>query len=95
VENYLLKLRYYPDMKSKNNTDFGYLKDKQQLKKFQASKSKQSSSFIQSSDMGSSSNDNQDSSQMSSNNTFKLKKNMSFGCGSRMGAIEEESNSSY
>lgn len=25
MENYLLKLRYANDMKSKNNTDFGYL----------------------------------------------------------------------
>ena len=25
VENYLLKLRYTNDMKSKNNIDFGYL----------------------------------------------------------------------
>ena len=28
VENYLLKLRYANDMKSKNNIDFGYLTQK-------------------------------------------------------------------
>ena len=34
VENYLLKLRYFNDMKSKNNIDFGYLKDKEVIRKY-------------------------------------------------------------
>ena len=32
VENYLLKLRYTTDMKSKNDIDFGYLKNKEAIK---------------------------------------------------------------
>jgi hypothetical protein len=32
VEGYLLKLRYFSDMKSKNHIDFGYLKDKQVIR---------------------------------------------------------------
>jgi hypothetical protein len=35
VENYLLKLRYTMDMKSKNNIDFGYLMQKQAVNKQQ------------------------------------------------------------
>ena len=32
VENYLLKLRYTNEMKSKNDIDFGYLKSKEAIK---------------------------------------------------------------
>jgi hypothetical protein len=43
VENYLLKLRYTSDMKSKNNIDFGYLTQKQHVKKSKVSGSNISS----------------------------------------------------
>ena len=33
VENYLLKLRYFSDLKSKNDIDFGFLKEKQESRK--------------------------------------------------------------
>lgn len=86
-----MKLRYFADMKSKNNNDFGYLRDKQFTKHYK-DRGIPLSSQQQSSDgsylHGGSMNSDVYRNQSLNSQSFKLQKNMSFG-GHSMERIQE------
>ena len=88
VENYLLKLRYTNDMKSKNDIDFGFLTIKNRNRK-----KKNNNSRLDDSAQSSFYNDANELSQNQNSFSNNFKRNLSFGQSANVEQSDRNKNS--